>query len=134
MLIADTHVLLWELSDKENVPPVVSGAIQDALASSELAVSTATYWELGELLRKGRVELVEGLRTWRARLRDSGIHELPIDTEVALRAVELRDQAAPNDAADRFIMATALTRNAVLVTADREILAWNGPLDCLNAT
>lgn len=134
MLIADTHVLLWELSDKENVPTVVSGAIQDALASSELAVSTATYWELGELLRKGRVELGGGLRTWRSRLRDSGIHELPIDTEIALRAVELRDQAAPNDAADRFIMATALTRNAVLVTADQEILAWNGPLDCINAT
>ncbi len=134
MLIADTHVLLWELSDMENIPPVVSGAIQDALASSELAVSTATYWELGELLRKGRVELAGGLRTWRSRLRDSGIYELPIDTEIALRAVELRDQAAPNDAADRFIMATALTRNAVLVTADREILAWNGPLDCINAT
>ena len=133
MLIADTHVLLWELSGMENVPPVVSGAIQDALASSELAVSTATYWELGELLRKGRVELAGGLRTWRSRLRDSGIHELPIDTEIALRAAELRDQAASNDAADRFIMATALTRNAVLVTADREILAWNGPLDCLNA-
>lgn len=33
-----------------------------------------------------------------------------------------------------FIMATALTRNAVLVTADQEILAWNGPLDCINAT
>ena len=134
MMIADTHVLLWELSDIGNVPTVVSEAIQDALASSELAVSTATYWELGELLRKGRVELAGGLRTWRYRLRDSGIHELPIDTEVALRAVELRDQAAPNDAADRFIMATALTHNAVLVTADREILAWNGPLDCLNAT
>ncbi|MCQ3809252.1 MAG: type II toxin-antitoxin system VapC family toxin [Acidimicrobiia bacterium] len=134
MLIADTHILLWELSDKEDVPTVVSGAIQDALASSELAVSTATYWELGELLRKGRVELGEGLRTWRSRLRDSGIHELFIDTEIALRAVELRNQAAPNDAADRFIMATALTRNAVLVTADQEILAWKGPLDCINAT
>jgi len=133
MLIADTHVLLWELSDMGNVPPAVSTAIQDALASSELAVSTATYWELGEPLRKGRVELAGGLRTWRSRLRDSGLLELPIDTEIALRAVELRDQAGPNDAADRFIMATALTRNAVLVTADQEILAWNGPLDCINA-
>lgn len=134
MLITDTHVLLWELSDTGNVPPVVSAAIQDALASSELAVSTATYWELGELLRKGRVELAGGLRTWRSRLWDSGFLELPIDTEIALKAVELRDQAAPNDVADRFIMATALTRNAVLVTADPEILAWNGPLDCINAT
>ena len=133
MLIADTHVLLWELSDTASVPPVVSTALQDALVSSELAVSAATYWELGELLRKGRVELAGGLRTWRSRLRDSGIHELPIDTEIALRAVELRDQAAPNDAADRFIIATALTRNAVLVTADQEILAWNGPLDCMSA-
>lgn len=134
MLIVDTHVLLWELSDRGNVPHAVSAAIQDALASSELAVSAATYWELGELMRKGRLELADNLRTWRSRLRDSGVHELPIDTEIALRAVELRDQAAPNDAADRFIMATALTRHAVLVTADQEILAWNGPLDCINAT
>lgn len=134
MLMVDTHVLLWELSDRGKVPPAASAAIQDALAASDLAVSAATYWELGELARKGRIDLPDGLRSWRSELRDSGIHELPIDTEVALRAVELRDQAAPNDAADRFIMATALTRNAVLVTADREILAWNGPLDCINAT
>ena len=133
MLIVDTHVLLWELSDIGNVPPAVSAAVQDALASSELAVSAATYWEIGELMRKGRVELAEGLRIWRSRLRDGGVHELPIDTETALRAVELRDQAAPNDAADRFIMATALTLNAPLVTADREILAWSGPLDCISA-
>ncbi len=134
MLIVDTHVLLWELSDREKVPPAASAAIQDALASSDLAVSAATYWELGELVRKSRVELPDGLRSWRQELRDSGIHELPIDTEVALRAAELRDHAAPNDAADRFIMATALIRSAVLVTADREILAWNGPLDFINAT
>ena len=133
MLIVDTHVLLWELSDQGNVSPAVSATIQDALTSSEMAVSAATYWELGELMRKGRVELAGGLRTWRSQLRDSGVHELPIDTEVALRAVELRDQGGPADTADRFIMATALTRNAALVTADREILAWDGPLDRINA-
>ena len=133
MVIVDTHVLLWELSDTGKVPSAASAAIQDALASSELAVSSATYWELGELVHKGKVELPDGLRSWRHELLDSGVHELPIDTEVALRAAELRNYAGPNDAADRFIMATALTRNAVLVTADQEILAWDGPLDRISA-
>ena len=40
-----------------------------------------------------------------------------------------RRQAAPNDLADRLIMAGGLSRRARLATAGREILGWDGSFE-----
>jgi PIN domain nuclease of toxin-antitoxin system len=57
--------------------------------------------------------------------------EQPIDGDVAIRAVELRD--FHKDPGDRLIVATALTLGGVLMTSDRKILDWPGPLGRIDA-
>ena len=56
----------------------------------------------------------------------AGVQELPITGEIAIRAVELNN--LPGDPADRFIMATAITHGATLVTADD---VFDPPVDSL---
>ena len=92
----------------------------------EAAISAASFWEVALLRRRGRLDGDLEVEGWRESLLDGGIVELPLDGRTAVRAVQLPDFHA--DPADRFIVATALIGGHRLVTADREILDWPGPL------
>ena len=67
------------------------------------------------------------MREWRNELLTAGIIELVLDGDIALRAIELNGLA--EDPADRFIVATALTHQAVLLTADEKLLDWRHSLE-----
>ncbi len=129
MLLIDTHVLLWVLTGDERLGANARDLIQDELRRRRLFVSPASYWELAQLVQLGRIDLGSDLRVWRARRIDAGIGEIPLDSETLILAEDLRRQDAPNDLADRLIMAGSLSRRGRLATADREILAWEGPLE-----
>ena len=62
---------------------------------------------------------------------DLGIEEFPVSGDIGILATEL--EGMPADSADRIIIATALTRGATLITADANILEWNGKLARHNA-
>ena len=49
-----------------------------------------------------------------------------MDGRVALRSLKLAGLS--ENPSDRFIAATALVNGATLVTADEQLLAWNGTL------
>lgn len=68
---------------------------------------------------------------WRNHILNFGIREVPLTASMAIRADGLTDCHA--DPADRFIIATALTLDVTLLTADEQILRWPGQLDRLNA-
>ena len=79
---------------------------------------------------KGRINFPEGLGLWRREQLGQGLIEIPVDGEIGIRANELPDFHA--DPADRLIVATALGGHQ-LVTADRQLLSWPGPLSRLDA-
>lgn len=56
-----------------------------------------------------------------------GFVELGLDGMTAIRAVDLH--GLPDDPADRFIVSTALTHDAILVTGDERLLAWKHGLE-----
>ena len=70
--------------------------------------------------------LLQDIGAWRRRLFREGLREIPVDGDIGIRAAELADFHA--DPADRVIVATALLGGHQLVTADRRILEWRGPL------
>ena len=129
MLLIDTHVLLWLLAGDQRLHANARYLIQDELRRGRLFVSSVTYWELARLVQFGRVDLGCDLRIWRARRIGSGIREIHLDSETLILAEELRLQDAPNDLADRLLMAGAMSRRGRLATADREILDWDGSLE-----
>jgi len=62
-----------------------------------------------------------------------GLVEIPIDVRIALLSCQL--EHFHKDPADRFILATAITKKIPLLTADQKILEWEGDLeyfDCCN--
>lgn len=81
-------------------------------------------------IRKGRLTIGADLDVWRRNLLASGLVELSVDGDIAIRAGLLRD--LHGDPADRIIVATALDGHR-LVTADAAVLAWPRDLVRLDA-
>ncbi len=133
MLILDTNVIL-RVSANWGVDEVSQGAkdfVVDAQRRGEAAISAATIWEIGEQAAKGRIQV--DFSSLINQLKEDGVITIPIDGNIAARAVQLRSEWADSDPADRFIMATALLTNSQLVTIDAEMIAWNGPARVVDA-
>ena len=130
MTIADTHTLVWLWTGDDHLGPNSRQTIDGALRSGELAVSAMTFWEVGMLRAKNRLDFPENVAAWRRELLGQGLIEIPVDGETGIRANELPDFHA--DPADRIIVATAMNGHE-LVTADRRILDWSGELRCVDA-
>lgn len=126
MILLDTHVLLWLDRDDAALGPTSRERIGAAWASGSLAVAAISFWEMTMLAAQSRINLHQTPGSWRLDWLRAGLAEIPLDGALALAAAEL--EAFHADPADRFIVATALARGATLVTADRAILDWPGPL------
>ena len=132
MTLLDTQALIWLLFDDRRLGRQARQVIDIAWAADEAAVSAISFWEIALLHEKRRLTLLHDITAWRRTLLQEGLVEIPVDGEIGIRANELADFHA--DPADRLIVATALVGGHQLVTADRRILAWPGPLHCLDAT
>jgi PIN domain nuclease of toxin-antitoxin system len=129
-VILDTHVLLWLDRNDAAIGPQTRSKVEIAWRAGALAVSAITFWEAAMLAERGRITLPVTPERWRMDWLDAGLTEIPIDGHVALLACRLDD--FHRDPADRFIVATALDRDAPLLTADRLILDWRGKLPRLD--
>ena len=127
MIVLDTHVLLWAAGDDRKLGRKTRALIDRLWANGALAVPAIAFWEVGLLKARGRVALSTPVREWRNAVLAAGAIELPLDGNVALRALDL--VGLHDDPADRFIVATALAHEATLVTADERLLAWQHSLE-----
>jgi len=120
LILLDTHVLVW--LDEAN-PRLGRGSIESidaAYRSNELAVSAISFWEVGMLVRKGRVQMDLDLAIWRDEFLEQGLIEIPVSGDIGIRAAGF--DSSHGDPADRLIAATALQNSATLVTADSRLL------------
>ncbi|MDE0116703.1 MAG: PIN domain-containing protein [bacterium] len=133
MIILDTNVILRVANEwgTEEVSGSARGFVVDSQRRGEAAISAATIWEVGELADKGRLQI--NLALFMEGLAEDRVITIPIDGNIAARAVQLRREWADKDPADRFIMATALLTNSQLVTTDADMIAWDGPVRVVDA-
>ena len=131
LILLDTHVLVWLDEGDSALSAGARAQADQALQNEALAVSAISFWEIAMLSKKARLGVRHPLRPWRRGLIDLGLRELPLDGETAVAAGELDD--LHGDPADRIIVATALRHGAHLMTADRRLLDWPGPLERLDA-
>ena len=130
MILLDTHVLLWSRLGAVEIGPRSRELMEGAWRETTLAASAISFWEIAMLQRKGRMKLLRDVTAWRTHLLDDGLVEIPVDGTIAIRANRLVDFHP--DPADRLIVATALGGHSLL-TADRNILSWDGNLKRLDA-
>jgi PIN domain nuclease of toxin-antitoxin system len=127
LILLDTHCLVWMDQADTRMGQTARDLADAAIVTGDLAVSVISFWEVALLEIRGRLRLPLPPTRWRQELLERGVVELPLGGATCIAAAQLADLHA--DPADRFIVATARTINAQLVTADQRILAWTGPLD-----
>ncbi len=130
-VLLDTNALIWLLDDNVELGKRATEEIDQALSTSRLLTSAASFWEVAMLVAKNRILLDRPVPRWRFDALRLGIEEVPLDGELVVDSVALADLHA--DPADRFIVATALRMQATLVTSDARLLAWKGRLARLDA-
>jgi PIN domain nuclease of toxin-antitoxin system len=127
VIVLDTHVLLWTVSDDRKLGRKTRAMLDRVWANGELAVPAIAFWEAGLLEARSRISLPTPVREWRNAVLAAGAVELPLDGNVALRALDLA--GLHDDPTDRFIVATALVHEATLITADERLLGWQHSLE-----
>ncbi|MFP4128414.1 MAG: type II toxin-antitoxin system VapC family toxin [Desulfonatronovibrio sp.] len=131
MIVLDTHVLLWMDRDDDALGKKSRSIIHEAWNKESVSINAISFWEAALLLQKGRIELPVSVEIWRRDLLQAGIREIPLDGGIALLATSLESEH--RDPADRFIIATAIHHEALLVTADKIILGWKSSLKRFDA-
>src|SRR5690242_3636783 len=111
--LLDTHTALWLMEGSPRLGRRARRACDAARAADDLAVPSIVFFEVGFLLKKGKLRFNVALRDWRASVRALGVQELPLSTEIAIRASEIEN--LPGDPVDRIVIATALIEDAVLL-------------------
>jgi PIN domain nuclease of toxin-antitoxin system len=131
MILLDTHVLLWSQSEQRQLGKKTRTLIERFWGTGAACASAISFWEAGQILERKRIKLHVTLNEWRETLITSGLTELPLNGDIAIRSFDLG--ALHGDPADRFIAATAIKHHCILVTADEKLLAWRHTLERFDA-
>ena len=137
MLLLDTNVVLrfcWGVADGKLGAEAI-GRVDHATRRGEAVVSAITYWELALLQAKRRLRLELNVTLLRLRMAAVGIRDLSIGSMEAEQAARLGEQGlTTGDTADRFILVTAIVQECPLLTLDQDMLVWDGPANCIDAS
>lgn len=121
MILLDTHICVRWVDPSSD--PLSSGLVETIEKADQRAVSAITCWEVAWLVRRGLLELKLTLNDWLDKaLAGSDVTCLPIDRPIAVRAAGLPEHH--RDPADRLIIATAMERQARLISLDGAFAAY----------
>ena len=124
MIVLDTHVWLWWISNPENLSSAANQAIDQAITESTIVISSISTWEVALLVDKGRLKLSIDVRDWVRKTESLPfVRFVPVDNTISLRSVTLPGQFH-SDPADRIITATAITMGLPLITKDEKIIKY----------
>jgi PIN domain nuclease of toxin-antitoxin system len=123
-LLLDTHLLLWAAGEPKRLPKAARVLIEDS--ENELLFSAASMWELTIKGSLGRKDYRVDARILRRGLLDNGYIELPITGEHAINVDHL--PAIHKDPFDRILVAQATVEGITLVTNDRKVAEYPGPI------
>ena len=123
-ILLDTHVLIWSLSDFENLSDQIKKIIDIAKNENRLLISSISLWEIAMLKSKKRINIYKPIKEFlKAIVEIDGIRIVDISPDIAADSTLLLDDFH-GDPADRIIAATAINNGAILLTRDRAILSW----------
>lgn len=124
MIVLDTHVLIWALSERDHLSEAADRLFERSAREKSVHVSSISVWEIALLHKRGRLKFSMDLESWITHVESVPfIKFIPVNNNIATRSVELPDPFY-NDPADRIIVATALYLGATLLTKDQQILDY----------
>ena len=118
-VVLDTHALLWWTLD----PEMLSDRAREMCARIHLSgaiISSISIWEIGIKIKRKKIDIGLDISTYTSRLRClESLLIVPIDENIWIENLEL--DWDHQDPADRTIVATAMVRDADLITKDSVI-------------
>ncbi|MBW2603432.1 MAG: type II toxin-antitoxin system VapC family toxin [Deltaproteobacteria bacterium] len=121
MIVADTHIIIWNALKPEMLSRKAGKAISEANNSDGIIFCDISLWEIAMLMHKGRLRIdVEYLVFIKLVLESTNYVYRTITPEIARLSANLFSDNN-KDPADRIIAATSIIENAKLVTADKKL-------------
>jgi PIN domain nuclease of toxin-antitoxin system len=120
-LLVDTHVLLWFVQETGRLRPRALHTLEHAAQEHGLYVSAVSFYEIGLLVRRGRLRPRVPPHLWPRQIAAVGINVLDLDAEIAVEAAAL---PGISDPFDEFLVATARIHGLTLATRDGVLLDY----------
>ncbi|MGU7769599.1 type II toxin-antitoxin system VapC family toxin [Burkholderia sp. MR1-5-21] len=123
-LLLDTHLILWAAADAAELPSRARALIEDSAHTPLFSV--ASLWEI--VIKRGldRDDFQVEPHVLRRNLLDAGYVELPITSTHVLAVEQL--PLVHRDPFDRLLIAQAISEGVTLVTHDRTVAQYPGPI------
>jgi PIN domain nuclease of toxin-antitoxin system len=123
VILLDTHVLVWMLSDSGRLSKVAARELRKAEQNGELAIASITLWELALLYHSGRLRTSGTVESAiRTIVEKSGVQVIEVTPEIAALSTSF-PETYPRDPGDRLIGATARAYGLTVVTQDERMLS-----------
>lgn len=123
-VLLDTHLLVWATARQARVPAEARKILE--AADTEPFFSVASLWEIAIKTGLGRPEFQIDPRIMRRGLIDSGYLELEITSAHVLATSDL--PLIHRDPFDRLLVAQASVEGFELLTADKVVGRYPGPI------
>ena len=123
-LLLDTHVFLWAAGKDDRLSPAARRLLERP--GNELVFSAASLWEVALKRQGGKRDFGAEPAVLRRTLLESGYIELPITGIHAAATSAL--PPLHKDPFDRLLLAQAMTEGMTLVTADKVLSRYPGPI------
>ena len=124
-LLLDTHVLLWAVSEPDQLTSAARDGLEDG--TNSVFVSVVSAWEIALKQSLGKLELPKPAERWLSDVLRRSNFEV---AEVSL-ATALRVRALPwhhRDPFDRLLVAQAAEDGYTVVTRDSALDAYGIPI------
>lgn len=123
-LLPDTQVILWAFDNPGMLSRAATALLKDD--RNELVFSAVSVWETAIKSALHKRDFQVDARELRSSLLKNGYTELPVTSEHAVATFSL--PAIHKDPFDRLLIAQATVEDILLLTADRQIARYPGPI------
>ncbi len=123
-LLLDSHLLVWATSTSKRLSSNARALISNP--ENEIFFSAASIWELAIKQTLGRKDYKVDARLLRRGLLNNGYKEIPITSDHAV-AVDILPPIH-RDPFDRILIAQATIEGITLLTTDKVVASYPGPI------
>ncbi len=121
MIVADTHIIIWNALKPEKLSEKAKDAIFRANQRNGIIFCEISLWKIAMLMKKQRIQVNSSYKEFIRLLFEANNYILQgITPEIAEVSIQF-DSNVGNDPADRIIAATSLVKNTPLLTADKNL-------------